>query len=98
MRIAFPGRSGVFQSNSQRRHAFGFESSSNFASLQVDPPSALTSTFAIVPLPVQAAPDTRTFEFAESVSPSAGFKITTLVWISESAVSSLKSPRLFQYE
>src|SRR5207245_7729004 len=68
--VALPERAGVFQFHSQRRHASGFDSPSNFASFQVASSSLLISTFVILPLLVHAAPYTRTFEFAGTVSPS----------------------------
>ena len=63
-RVCLPGTLGVFQLNSQSRQAFGFDSPSRFVSFQVDPPSVLSSTFVISPSLVQAAPWTRTLEFA----------------------------------
>src|SRR5207245_11750489 len=96
--VALPGRLDVLQPNSQSRHAFGFDSPSNFASFQVAPSSPLISTFLISPSPVQAVPYTRTFEFAGIVSPSLGRAISALICISESGTSSALSPRLFQNE
>jgi hypothetical protein len=47
---------GVRHSYSHNRHAFAIESPSNRASFHVWPESTLTSTRAISPVPVHAAP------------------------------------------
>ena len=77
--VVLPEFPEVFQSNSQSRHAPGFDSPINFASFHVDPPSTLSSTFLISPFPVHAAPCTGTFEFAEMLEPAAGDVIMAFV-------------------
>src|SRR5881394_1940086 len=44
--VCFPDFAGVFQSNSQSRHAFGLASPMSFASFHVDPPSTLSLTLS----------------------------------------------------
>src|SRR5215831_17046379 len=97
MRLCFPGCDGVCQLNSQNRHAFEFDSPTNFASFQLAPPSVLSSTFVISASHAQAAPQTRTLVFAGTVSPSAGPAISALTCISLNGVSSAMSSRLVQY-
>src|SRR5712672_2703491 len=96
MRVCFHGCDGVCQLNSHNRHAFDFDSPSNFASFHVAPPSVLNSTFVISASHAQAPPLTQTLVFAGTVSLSAGRAISALTCISVSGVNSATSDPLSQ--